>query len=106
MTIMLVFFKHTPENCPMFNEKTRKLFLEYDKKAGGLMKKHGIKNLGEYTVPNEHLTIGIYEAPSIEVFNEFAMEPEIITRGSYETAELKSAMSMEEVMKMLKAYTK
>jgi uncharacterized protein with GYD domain len=103
MAIILMIAKHAPENCPMFNEKTRKIFLEYDKKVGGLMKKHGIKNLGEYVVPNEHLIVGIYEATSSEVFNKFAMEPEIIVRGAFETAELKSAMSMEEVMKMLKA---
>ena len=39
--------------------------------------------------------------PSLEAFQKFSMEPEIIATSAYDTAEVKIAMSIEESMKML-----
>jgi len=102
MPIFLVISRHSPENCPMFNEKARKVYIEYLSKLDGLMKKHGIKNLGGCGVPTEHLSVGMAEAPSLEAFQKLGMEPEILAMSAYETAEVKVAMGMEESMKMLK----
>ena len=51
MPIFLLISRHSPENCPMFNEKARKVYMEYFSKLDGLLKKHGIKKLATCTVP-------------------------------------------------------
>lgn len=102
MPIFLGIIRHSPENCPLFNEKARKAYLEYFSKIEGIFKKHGIKNLGSWTVPNEHLTIGVVEAPSSEAFEKCGMEPEVLALSAYETYEVKSALNMEESVKMLR----
>jgi len=102
MPIFLVISRHSPENCPMFNEKARKVYIEWLSKLDGLMKKHGIKNLGGWGVTSEHLTVMVAEAPSLDAFQKLGMEPEILALSAYETYEIKLASSMEEAMKMLK----
>jgi hypothetical protein len=86
----------------MFNEKARKVYMEYFSKLDGISKKHGIKMLGACTVYTEHLTVNIFEAPSLEAFQKCGMEPEVLAISAYETYEVKSALGMEEATKMLR----
>jgi hypothetical protein len=102
MPIFILISKHSPENCPMFNAKTRKIMMETNEKSDGLMKKHGVKLLGEWTVPNEHLDFGVYEAPNLDAFMKLGMEPAIMALSEFLTYEIKIAMSSEEVEQMLK----
>jgi hypothetical protein len=102
MPTFLLISKHSPENCPMFNAKTRKLMTEAMDKMDGLMKKHGVKNIGSWTVPNEHLDIEVYEAPSLDAFMKLGMEPAIMALSEFLTYEIKLAMSSEEVEQMMK----
>jgi hypothetical protein len=102
MPTFLLISKHTPENCPMFNPKTRKLMMDATDKMDGLMKKYGVKNLGSWTVPNEHLDIEVYEAPNLDAFMKLGMEPVIMALSAFLTYEIKVAMSSEEVGKMMK----
>jgi hypothetical protein len=101
MPIFLMISRHSAENCPMFNEKTRKLMNEYMDKIDGLAKKYGVKRLGSWTVPNEHLSFEVYEAPSFEVLTKLFMEPVCLPLGAFETAEIKAAFSFEEQAKLL-----
>jgi hypothetical protein len=50
----------------------------------------------------EHLTFQVYEAPSFEAFQKFAMEPEIMKWTAINTSDIKLAMTLEESMKLLK----
>jgi len=102
MPTFLVISGHSPENCPMFNEKARKVVLQFVSKLDELSKKHGIKNLGGWDVYAEHLSVMVFEAPSLDAFQKFGMEPEIVALSAYVTYEIKSAVSMEESIKMLK----
>ncbi len=102
MPIFLLISRHSPESCPLFNEKARKVYMEYFSKLDGLLKKHGIKSLANCTVPSEHLSVVVFEAPSVEAFNKLGMEPEILAISAYETYEVKSAVGGEEVVKMLR----
>jgi hypothetical protein len=86
----------------MFNEKARKVYMEYFSKLDGLSKKHGIKKLGGWTVYTEHLSVMVSEAPSLDAFQKLGMEPEVLALNAYETYEVKVALSAEEAMKMLK----
>jgi len=102
MPTFLVISKHSPENCPMFNEKARKVQMELMNKSDELMKKHGVKNLGSWAVPTEHLSFEVYEAPSLDAFGKLGMEPEILALSEFETYEIKLATSFEEAAQMLK----
>jgi len=101
MPTFLVFGTHHSENCPMYNEKTRKVMMEYTSKRDGLLKKHGVKMIGSWTVIGEHLAVWIFEASSADAFGKYLMEPELMAVNAFETMEVKMAMSSEEVMKML-----
>jgi hypothetical protein len=101
MPMFLCISRHTPENCPIFNAKTRKAYVDFASKIEGITKKHGIKILWGGGVESEHLSVMAFEAPSLEAFQKFGMEPEILALGATETMEIKLAMSMEEATKML-----
>ncbi|MCP8309372.1 MAG: hypothetical protein H3Z53_06000 [archaeon] len=94
--------RHSPESCPMFNEKFRKVTLDTIDKIEGLAKKHGVKVIGVWNVPSEHLTYFVCDAPSQEAFLKFGMEPEAIAWNAFNTTEWKLAFGPEEVKKMIK----
>jgi hypothetical protein len=101
MPTFLLISRHSPENCPMFNEKVRKVTLQLVTKMEELLKKHGVKMVGTWLVPTEHLMFEVYEAPSYEAFQKFGREPEILATMAYNTTEMKSAISAEEAAQML-----
>ena len=76
--------------------------MEYFSKQEGLLKKHGIKELGSWTVIGEHLMVSVYEAPSSDALLKFLMEPEYAAVSAFETMEVRMAVSNEEIAKMLK----
>jgi len=106
MPTFLLISRHSPENCPMFNEKARKVLLELAGKMDRLLKKHGVKTLGIWTVPSEHLAFDLYEAPSFDAFEKLGMEPEIVALSEFETYEVKQVYGMEESMRMLQQFAK
>jgi hypothetical protein len=66
-----------------------------------LTKKHGVKIVGMWNVHSEHLTIQVVEAPSVEAFMAFSMEPSNMKLLSFETAEMKLVQTGEEMLKHL-----
>jgi len=102
MPIFILISRHSPENCPMFNEKARKVIMEAMDKMDGLMKKYGVKRLGSWGVHTEHLSFEVYEAPSLDAFWKLGMEPVILALSEFETYEIKLATSLEEAAQMLK----
>ena len=102
MPIQIFFNKTSPETDPMFNEKARKVMMDLMSKRDGLLKKHGIKELGNWFVPSEHLVIIVDEAQSLDDFQKLAMEPEYTAMLAYLTYETKVALSAAEAMKMMK----
>ena len=102
MPTFLIISRHSAENCPLNNEKMRKMTLELPDKLSGLEKKHGVKRVGAWTVVPEHLLIWVYEASSSDALQKFSMEPEIVKWMAWNTSEIKLAMSLEESMKLLK----
>lgn len=102
MPTFLIVSRHSPENCPLNNEKMKKMTLELPDKLGGLEKKHGLKRVGVWTVIPEHLTVWVYEAPSSDGLQKFSMEPDIVKWMAWNTSEIKLAMGLEESIKLLK----
>ena len=101
MPTFLLISRHSPENCPMFSEKARKVSMQLVNKQEELMKKHGIKLVGFWQVPTEHLMFQVYEVPSLEAFQKFGREPEIQAWYAYNTVEMKSVISIEEATQRL-----
>ena len=102
MPIFLIISRHTVENCPLNNEKMKKMTLELPAKLGRLEKKHGVKRIGAWTVVPEHLLIWVYEAPSSDALQKFSLEPEMIKWMAWNTSEIKLAMNLEESLELLK----
>jgi hypothetical protein len=58
-----VFAVHSPESCPLNNEKSKKIFLGIDKKLKNSIEKHNIEKLvGFYMSVLEHEWIIILDA--------------------------------------------
>lgn len=101
MYSFLTISRHTPENCPMHNEKARKLWLEYILKSEALFKKYGVKRIGAWMVPNEHQYVSVLEIPNLETIEKLGMEPMYFAFGAFETYEFKLAYNLEEIGQML-----
>jgi hypothetical protein len=102
MAIFLIVSRHSPENCPINNEKMKQITLQLPEKLGALEKKHGIKRIGAWTVIPEHLTVWVYEAPNSEALQKFSMEPDMVRWMAWNTNEIKLAMNLEESINLLK----
>jgi len=102
MPTFLLISRHTPENCPMNNEKKRKANLAYFNKMDAWSKKYKVKMVGAWSVPNEHLNFLVIEAPSLEAFQKISKEPEAVAVGATETYEIKMVINKEEIMKILR----
>lgn len=101
MPTFMIILRHSPENCDWVNEKSRKATLEFMGKVDELMKKHGIKMLGAWTMdPAGHQSFWAVEAPSVEALQKFGMEPETLATSAYRTMDIKIVMSFEEEMKL------
>jgi hypothetical protein len=79
----------------------RKANLAYLDKLDAWAKKYGVKVVGAWSVPNEHLNLMVIEAPNFEAFQKISMEPEAMAVTASETYELKLALNKEEITKML-----
>lgn len=103
MPIILKIARHSPEHCSMNNEAQKKLELEVMSKLGELTGKYGVKILGSWLVPNEHLLVMAYDVPNLDAFQKFLMEPLLMKwTATQEKCEFKVAMTTEEAMKLLK----
>jgi len=100
--LFLQISKHSPESCPMHNEKAKKAAMDLMTKLGPLTKKHGIKLVGSWTSMPEHLIVNVYDAPNMETLMKLAMEPEAMIWSAYNTTETRPVMTIEETMKILK----
>ena len=101
MPIFIGISRHSPESCPITNEKERKFAMEAAAKTEELTKKYGIKMLGSYTVMPEHALYLIMEAPSADAMMRCMNEPFMLLFFAHNMNELKFAMTLEESMKML-----
>ncbi len=101
MPLFLQISKHSPESCPMHNEKTKKALTDLTAKMDKLTKKHGIKMVGSWVSMPEHLMVTLYDAPSMEALMKASMEPEAMAWSVWNTAQTMPVATIEEVMKLL-----
>ena len=105
MPTFLIISRHSAENCPLNNEKMRKMTLELPDKLVALERKHGVRRVGAWTVIPEHLLFWVYEAPSSDALQKFSMEPAMVKWMAWNTSEIKLAMNLEESNKLLEKLT-
>jgi len=91
--------KHSPENCPSFNEKAKDTFINAFDKSEELAAKHDVKMVRSWTIPTEHVYYMIFDAPSLEAFNDFGMEPDTLAMTAFHTTEVKIVTNLEEKVK-------
>ena len=101
MPTILTIARHTAESCPMLNEKGRKLVLDVATKLEALAKKNGIKVLGTWTDPQEHLVVNIFESPSLEAWQKLSMDPDLSAWNALNTTETKIGYGLQDVVKMV-----
>jgi uncharacterized protein with GYD domain len=101
MVILLEISRHAAADCPLNNERVREATIAGMSKVEELAKKHGVKMVGGWNVHSEHLVVDVFEAPSLEAFEAFSMEPEIMNMNSWYTTEVKVALTLEETMQMM-----
>ena len=75
--------------------------MNFEDRLHGLLKRHGIRLVGSWTASWEHTSWMVIEAPSIEAYQNFSYEPEVIASGEFETKEIKLVMSIEESLKLM-----
>ncbi|UCH02936.1 MAG: hypothetical protein JSV20_03920 [Candidatus Bathyarchaeota archaeon] len=100
MPIFLLNSRHSPKNCPRFNEKARKTHLDIVANSEELLNKYGVKVVGGWVVPSEHLWFVVYEAPSFEAFQKLGTL--VAQLAAYDTTEVKLAVNLLERIQMLK----
>ena len=101
MPTFLLISRHAPESCWMFNEKTRQIHLNLLNKLESILKKYNIKMLGAWFVLPEHTLYEVFDAPSLDVFQKMAMEPEILQWSAFNTMEMKLVATVDDVKRFL-----
>lgn len=101
MLTILAIAKHTAADCAMFNETSKKRVMEWAAKNPELEAKHGVKMVGGWTVPTEHLIVQVFEAPNFDAVQAYASEPDVINVASWNVVEYKVAMKLEDSMKSM-----
>lgn len=87
MNTILTIYRHSLENCPGLNEKAGKAQKELFDKLPELLKKHGVKLIGGWSVTSEHSAVGVFEISSMEAFEKLGNEPEMDAMGAFNTNE-------------------
>jgi hypothetical protein len=100
MPLFLQFLQHSPENCPLNNEKVRKIGLTFMSKHDQLLKKHGIKTVGAWHSAEDHVYVIVSDVPNIEAWQKFMMEPEVLNFMAYHTGHTRLVTTMDETAKM------
>jgi len=102
MPTFMTIARHSPESCPMRTEKGRKLVLDVTTRMEAVTKKHGVKLLGMWSDPSEHLIVSIYESPTLEAFQKLSMDSELAAWNAINTTETKVGYGLQDIEKMVK----
>ena len=95
MPVFILDMEHSPEMCPMYNDKIRKKFKEQYNKKKEIAAKLEIKILINLSVAMDHTSLLILEAPSVESMENFVMEMGLV---SFQTITMRHAINTDEVI--------
>ena len=101
--LFLQISRHSPESCPMHNEKATESNCEpHGKNRNNLRGNTASKWLAVGIRYQDHLIVLVYEAPNLEALLKFSMVPEVMDWMCYHTTETMPVMTLEESMKLMK----
>lgn len=95
MPVFILDMEHSPEMCPMYNDKIRKKFKEQYSKMKEIAAKLDVKILINLSVAMDHTSLLIVEAPSVESMETFVMEMGLV---SFQTITMRHAINTDEVV--------
>lgn len=95
MPVFILDMEHSPEMCPMYNDKIRKKFKQQYSKMKEIAAKLDIKILINLSVAMDHTSLLILEAPSVESMENFVMEMGLV---SFQTITMRHAINTDEVI--------
>jgi len=101
MVTFLVIEGTLPQIVQLTMLEHRKVTLEAAVKLDELAKRHEVNMIGAWNVHSEHLGVQVFEAPSLEAFLAFSMEPEIVKREYYKTTGSKLATTFKETVELM-----
>lgn len=96
MPVFILDMKHSPEMCPMYNDKIKRKFKEQYSKMKEIAAKQEIKILINLSVALDHTSLFVLEAPSIQAMENFIMEMGIV---SFQTITIRHAIDTDEVVR-------
>ena len=96
--LFLQISKHSPESCPMNDEKSMKASRALNAKLEELTKKHGVKLVGGWHDVGNHRFVMVWDG-TFEKLMELSMEPEMMAWGAYHNNELCPVFTLEESAK-------
>jgi L-rhamnose mutarotase len=99
MAILIMISKHTVADCAIHNEKMRKTWNQIYANMPQLLKKHGIKNVGAWAVMSEHTMYFVFDAPTLEAWQKYVMEPDMMTWLGTNMTQIKMAAPVEQAAK-------
>ena len=85
----------------MFHEKTRQIHQNLLNKLESFLEKYNTRMLGAWFVLPEHTLYEVFDAPSLEVFQNLAMEPELVQWSAFNTMEIKLVATVDDVKRLL-----
>jgi hypothetical protein len=97
--LFLHIFRHSPESCPVNNEKSMKTWRAFEAKREQLMNKHGVKLIGAWHDIMNHRLIMVWDG-SLEKLMELFMEPEMMAFGAFHNNEFVPVTTYEESVKL------
>ncbi len=80
---ILQIYTHSPESCPIGNRKNLLITMDWLKKVDALAGKHGVKVVGIWTDRWGHQSWTVYDAPSMEAFEEYEQETENMEKVTF-----------------------
>jgi len=96
MTLFVVISSHSPDQCPISNEKARKAYGADPGPMMALAKKLGVRPIVGPLVSAEHRTFVVMEAPKIEAVREFIVQSGLV---QWNVNEIIHVIPQEEALK-------
>lgn len=87
---ILQVYAHSPESCPIGNQKNMQITMNWLNKVDALAAKQGIKVVGIWTDRWGHKSWAVYDTPNLEAFEKFEQEPGNLAKVTFTDVETRT----------------
>lgn len=96
MPMFAIDMVHSPEMCPMYNEKVKIKFKEQAERMKEIAANLDVKILISVNSPADHTILTVVDAPSLQAAENFIME---LGMASFNTVTFRHVIPHEDVIK-------